>query len=232
MNLQEVLQDSVYFGFALTLVIYWLATLVVKRFPLPFWNPLLISTVLVAVLLLVFDIPVESYQKGASFLQYFLNLSTVCLAIPLYRKLQILKDNLIAILAGVFAGCVTSAGTIFVLSKLFGLSEVLYLSTLPKSITTAMALGVGEQLGAITSVTVVCVLVAGFTGALIGPVVCKLFRIKEPVAQGLAMGTASHAIGTSKAVEMGEIQGAMSGLAIVVAGVITVVLAPIAAGLW
>lgn len=232
MSMNELLENSVYFGFALTLLVYWIATLIVKRFPMPFWNPLLITTVLVVVLLLVFDIPVQTYQKGTAYLQHFLNLATVCLAVPLYRKLQVLKENLVAIVVSVLIGCITSAGSILLLCKVFALDEVLFVSILPKSITTAMALGVGEKLGAMASITMLCIFVAGLTGALGGPLICKLFRIKDPVAQGLGIGAASHAIGTSRAVEMGEIQGAMSGLTIVVAGVMTVVLAPIAARLW
>lgn len=232
MNINELLQDSVYFGFVLTLVAYWIGTILVNKIHFPLWNPLLVATALVIIFLLAFDIPVETYNKGAAYLQHFLNLATVCLAVPLYRKLQILKENLLAVVAGVLAGCVTSAGTIFLLCKAFALDEILYISTLPKSITTAMALGVAEKLGAMSSITVLGISVAGFTGSILWPILCKLFRVTEPVSQGLSMGTASHAIGTSRAVEMGEVQGAMSGLAIVVAGVITVVLAPIAAQWW
>lgn len=230
--MNELLKDSVYFGFVLTLLAYWLGTLAAKKIRFSLCNPLLIATVLVVVFLLVFHIEVETYQKGANYLQHFLTPSTVCLAVPLYRKLQVLKDNLAAILAGVLSGCLASALGILFLCRLAGLDEILYRSMLPKSITTAMALGVAEKLQAMSSITIIGIMVAGFTGAIMAPVMFRIFRIQDPVAQGLAIGTCSHALGTSRAVEIGEIQGAMSGLAIVVAGVITVVLAPIMAGLW
>ena len=230
--MNELLKDSIYFGFALTLAAYWIGLFAAKRLKVSLCNPLLVATILIVILLLALDIDVETYNKGADYLQWFLTPSTVCLAVPLYRKVRVLKDNLWAILAGVLSGCITSAVGIFVLCKLTGMEEILYRSLLPKSITTAMALGVAEKIGALPAVTIIAIMVAGFTGAILSPVMFKIFRIEEPVAQGLAIGTCSHALGTSKAVEIGEVQGAMSGLAIVVAGVITVVLAPIMAGIW
>lgn len=230
--MNELLKDSVYFGFVITLVTYWIGSEITRRVKFPLCNPLIIATILIVAFLLLFDIDVETYNKGAAYLQHYLTPATVCLAVPLYRKLRVLKDNLWAILAGVLSGCITSAVSILILCKLFGLDEILYRSILPKSITTAMALGVAEKLGALPSVTVIGIMVAGFTGALLAPAMFKLFHIKEPVAQGLAIGTSSHALGTSKAIEIGEIQGAMSGLAIVVAGVITVALVPIVAQVW
>ena len=230
--MNELLRDSSYFGFALTLAAYWIGLGVARRLKVSLCNPLLVATILIVVFLLALDIDVETYNKGADYLQWFLTPSTVCLAVPLYRKVRVLKDNLWAILTGVLAGCVTSVVGILVLCKLAGIDEVLYRSLLPKSITTAMALGVAEKIGALPAVTIIAIMVAGFTGAILSPVMFKIFRIEEPVAQGLAIGTCSHALGTSKAVEIGEIQGAMSGLAIVVAGVITVVLAPVMAGAW
>ncbi len=230
--MNELLKDSAYFGFAITLLAYWIGVEVAKRVKSSLCNPLLVATILVVGFLLFFDVEVETYNKGAAYLQHFLTPVTVCLAVPLYRKLQVLKDNLWAILAGVLSGCITSAVSILALCKLSGLDEILYRSLLPKSITTAMALGVAEKLGALPSVTIIGITVAGFTGAIMAPVMFKLFHIKEPVAQGLAIGTCSHALGTSRAMEIGEIQGAMSGLAIVVAGVITVVLVPMIACAW
>ena len=230
--MNELLRDSIYFGFALTLAAYWIGLGVARRLKVSLCNPLLVATILIVVFLLALDIDVETYNKGADYLQWFLTPSTVCLAVPLYRKVQVLKDNLWAILTGVLSGCVTSVAGILALSKLAGIDEILYRSLLPKSITTAMALGVAEKIGALPAVTIIAIMVAGFTGAILSPVMFKLFRIEEPVAQGLAIGTCSHALGTSKAVEIGEIQGAMSGLAIVVAGVITVFLAPVMAGAW
>ncbi|MCI8417554.1 MAG: LrgB family protein [Lachnospiraceae bacterium] len=230
--MNDLLQDSVYFGFAITLFAYWIGMVLAKKINFPLLNPMVIAIILVVIFLLLFDIEVETYNKGADFLQHFLTPATVCLAVPLYRKLQVLKDNLLAILAGVFSGCVASGVGILALCKLTGLDQVLYRSLLPKSITTAMALGVAEKLQAMPSITIIGIMVAGLTGAIMAPIMFRIFRIVEPVAQGLSIGTCSHALGTTKAVEIGEVQGAMSGLAIVVAGVVTVVLAPIMAQMW
>jgi predicted murein hydrolase (TIGR00659 family) len=175
------------------------------------------------VLLAVLDVDYESYQQGAQMLSYLLTPATVCLAIPLYEQLELLKKNARAVLAGIASGVLTSLISVLVLSILFGLSHEEYVTLLPKSITTAIGMGVSEELGGIVTVTVAVIIVTGILGNVIAEYVFRLFRIEEPIARGVALGSASHAIGTARAMELGEIEGAMSSLSIAVAGLLTVV---------
>ena len=156
--------------------------------------------------------------------------ATVCLAVPLYQQLNLLKKNLKAVAAGILSGVLTSILSVLGLSYLFGLSHDMYVTLLPKSITTAIGMGVSEELGGIVTITVAVIIITGVLGNMIADVVYRVFRIKEPVAKGLALGTASHAIGTAKAMEMGPLEGAMSSLAIAVAGLLTVIFASVFAG--
>lgn len=229
--MNEILGDSVFFGFALSLFCYYISVWIAKKVKLALFNPLLICTVLIIVILLATGIEYETYNRGAQYITYFLTPATVCLAVPLYRQFQVLKENVAAIVAGILGGCAACMVTVLVLAGIYELEHSIYASLLPKSITTAIAMGVSEEIGGISSVTVMAVVVTGILGAVIAPVIFKIFRIHHPVAQGLACGTAAHAIGTSKALELGEIQGAMSSLSIVVAGVITVIAAPLMAGM-
>lgn len=224
--MNELLSQSVYFGIVISLLLYWLAFIISKKVKLTICNPLLLACVFVVAVLLLFDIDYDTYNYGAQYLTYFLTPATVCLAVPLYRQFEVLKKNVMAVFLGIGAGCISHAIGVGVLVTAFHLSTELKASLIPKSLTTAIAIGVGEELGGITSVTVISVVITGLLGATIAGKMFQLLKIKEPVAQGLACGTASHAIGTSKAIEFGEIQGAMSSLAIVVTGVMTVVLAP------
>lgn len=225
-EMNELLSESVYFGIVISLLFYWVATIISKKVKLTLCNPLLLSILFVIAVLLVFDIDYDTYNYGAQYLTYFLTPATVCLAVPLYRQFEILKKNVTAIMLSIGAGCISHAIAIGVLTMVFQLSPELKAALIPKSLTTAIAIGVSEELGGITSVTVVSVVITGILGATIAAKLFQLLKIEEPVAQGLACGTASHAIGTSKAMELGEIQGAMSSLAIVVTGILTVVLAP------
>ncbi|MBP3927476.1 MAG: LrgB family protein, partial [Clostridium sp.] len=194
-------------------------------------NPLLVASALVIVVLLVFLINYQEYNRGASFLSYFLTPATVCLAIPLYRQLELLKKNVAAILTSILVGVAGSAASIFAMSLVFRLEHVYYVSLLPKSITTAIGMGVAEELGGIVTLTVVSIIVTGILGNVIADTLFAVCKIEEPMAKGLALGTAAHAIGTARALELGEIEGAMSSLAIAVAGLSTVVVAPLVAGL-
>ena len=227
--MNNVLLSSTFFGVAISLVTYFFGMFLRKKWNYAIVNPLLISTILTIVFLLIFHIDYETYNQGAQYLSVFLTPVTICLAVPLYRQLQVLKKNMVAVLVGIGCGVLAHALTIIALSKLFGLDRVLTLSILSKSVTTPIAVGISQELQGIEAVTIVGVMVAGMLGAILGPIVCKLFKIKEPVAQGLGIGSASHAVGTSKALEMGEIQGAMSSLAIVVTGILTVIVVPIVA---
>ncbi len=225
--MNEFLLNSTYFGIVLSLLCYWLALKISAKVKSPICNPLLVASLLIIVLLLVFGVEYETFDQGAAYLTYFLNPATVCLALPLYRQFQVLKDNLKAILLGISAGCIACMITIVALSSIFALSQEVSISLLPKSITTAIAMGLSQEMGGIASITVACVIITGIFGACIASTLFKVLKIEEPVAQGLASGTAAHSIGTSRALELGEVQAAMSSLAIAVTGLIMVVLIPI-----
>lgn len=229
--MNELFKNSVFFGFALTFASYQLGLMVKKKIDLPITNPLLIAEAFVIVFLLVFDIDYPVYNAGAQHISYLLTPATVCLAIPLYKQLRILKDNLAAVIGGITSGVVTSGVSIFVLSKLFGLSHQYYVTLLPKSITTAIGMGVSEEAGGIAALTVVAIIITGLFGNVAGETILRVFRVRSSIAKGVALGTAAHAIGTSKALELGEVEGAMGSLSIAVAGLMTVVVVPMAAGL-
>lgn len=220
--MKEILCNSTFFGAAVSILAYEFGMLLKKKLKVSVLNPLLISVILVIVVLAVFDVDYESYKQGAQILSYLLTPATVCLAIPLYEQLDLLMHNLKAVLAGLAAGVLTSLVSIFVLALLFGFSHEEYVTMLPKSITTAIGMGVSEELGGMVTVTVAVIIVTGILGNVIAEYVCRLFKIEEPVAKGVAIGSAAHAIGTAKAMEIGEIEGAMSSLSIAVAGLLTV----------
>ena len=178
------------------------------------------------IFLLLTGISYETYQYGAKYLSYLLTPVTVCLAVPLYKQMETLKKNLAASLISIGIGCVVHAGILIAVTVLCKMDQQLLLSVMSKSVTTAIALGVTGEIGGIQGITVIGVMIAGIAGAVVGPSILKMFHITEPVAQGLALGSASHAVGTSKAIELGEIQAAMSSLAIVVTGILTVIIVP------
>lgn len=230
--MDSIVQSSAYFGFFITLFGYWVSTQIAKRMRSTLCNPLLLTIIFIIAFLKLADISYASYDNGGKYINYFLTPSTVCLAVPLYRQLKLLKEYAGAILISIMSGTAACAIMIFGLAKLFLLENSIYASLVPKSITTAIALGMSEELGGLSAVTVMAVFVTGILGAVIANTVFKIFKIEDPVAQGLAMGTASHAIGTSKALELGEIQAAMSSLAIAVTGILTVIVGPIVAGFY
>lgn len=215
--------NSAYFGVVLSLVTYFFGTYIRKKFNFPLFNPLLIAIVLTAAVLLIFKIDYEVYNASAKYISYLLTPATVALAIPLYERLDALKNNWKAIIAGIFSGVVTSLLSILAMSVIFRFTHEEYVTFLPKSITTAIGMGVSEELGGYVPVTVAIIIITGVLGSVIAETVLKIFRIKDPVAKGIAIGTASHAVGTSKAMEIGKTEGAMSSLSIVVAGIITVI---------
>lgn len=221
--MNEMLCSSVFFGVMISILAYELGSFLKKKTKLAICNPLLLSIIVVMIALAVLDIDYETYKQGANLLSYLLTPATVCLAIPLYEKLSLLKKNVKAIMAGIISGVLTSLLSILVMALLFGLSHEEYVTLLPKSITTAIGMGVSEELGGIVTITVAVIIVTGILGNVIGEYICRLFRIEEPIAKGIALGSASHAIGTARAMEMGEIEGAMSSLSIAVAGLLTVV---------
>lgn len=223
-------RSSVYFGVIVSLAAYFIGVLLKKKFKLGIFNPLLIAIIITIILIFVLNIDYEAYNDGAEILSYFLTPATVCLAIPLYEQLKLLKSNWKAISAGILSGVLSSMLSVFAMSLVFGLNHAQYVTLLPKSITTAIGMGVSEELGGYVAITAAVIIITGVIGNMIAVPVCKIFKIKEPIAKGIAIGSSSHAIGTTKAMEMGSTEGAMSSLSIAVSGVLTVIFASLFAG--
>lgn len=198
-----------------------------KKTKISLLNPLLICVPLIILIISFLNISLENFNKGGELISFFLAPATVVLAVPLYNKIDLVKKYFIPILLGVTIGCIASILSVYYLCRLFGLTKELTYSLLPKSITTPIGIEVSKLIGGIPSITVSAIIITGIIGAIISPIVCKIFNIKDDVAVGISIGTASHAIGTTKAIEMGETQGAMSGLAIGISGLITSFLIPI-----
>lgn len=215
--------NSLFFGVLVSLIGYETGQYLKKKTGLAIVNPLLIAILFVIAVLLLFHIDYEVYEAGGVYLNYLLTPATVCLAVPLYKQIHLLKQYGFAIVLSVFAGTITSLLGVLILSVLFHLDHAMYVTLLPKSITTAIGMGMSGELGGIVNITVAVIVVTGVIGNVIGEWVLNMFRVKDRIARGLALGTSAHAIGTSKAMEMGEIEGAMSSLAIVVAGLLTVI---------
>ena len=223
----DFLTQSVFFGAVLSLAAYEIGLYCKKRWKKALFNPLLIAVILVVAVLAVLRIPYDTYYSGAKYISFLLTPATVCLAIPLYEQFQLLKKNALAILAGVVSGVLTSVTLVLLFSLAFHFSHAEYVTFLPKSVTTAIGMGVSEQLGGNVSITVVVIIVTGVLGNILAEPVCRLFAITNPIARGIGIGSASHAIGTAKAMEMGQIEGAMSGLSIAVSGILTVAAAAV-----
>lgn len=221
--MKEFLTNSVFFGVFISLAAYEAGLLLKRKFRLAILNPLLIATICVMGILLVLKVDYAQYQEGAKYISYLLTPATVCLAVPLYRQMSLLKKNLKAVAAGILSGVLASLCSVYLLARLFCLTHEQYVTLLPKSITTAIGMGISEELGGMVTITVAVIIITGILGNVIADFVYRIFRIEEPVAKGLALGTASHAIGTAKAMELGQVEGAMSSLAIAVAGLLTVI---------
>lgn len=220
--MKEFIGCSVFWGIGATLIAYIIGLLLKKKFKLFIFNPLLVAIALCIALLAVTGIKYEDYNNGAQHISILLTPATVCLAIPLYEQLQLLRKNYVAILIGIASGVLTSGVTIFLMSLLFNLNHTQYVTLFPKSITTAIGIGLSQELDGYIAITVAAIMITGLFGNIAGDMLCKILRIKNNVAQGIAVGTASHVMGTSKAMEMGAVQGAMSSLSVAVAGCMTV----------
>lgn len=225
--MSEWIQQSTFLGVVLSLLSYEVGLWLQRRVKHPLCNPLLVSVVLVILVLALLRIPYQIYWQSAKWISWLLTPATVCLAVPMYEKLAVLRKHWTAILAGVISGILGSAVSVYLLSVLFRLDHSLYATLLPKSITTAIGMGLSEELGGQVTLTVACIIVTGVFGNMVGEQVCRLFRLKHPVARGLGIGAAAHAIGTVRAMDMGEVEGAMSSLSLVLTGLGTVVLAPL-----
>ena len=228
----EFISGSLFFGMFISVLGYEIGLMMKKKWKMAILNPLLISIIMVMLFLILTGTKYEAYYDGAKYLSYLLTPATVCLAIPLYRELEQLKRNWKAIIVGSVAGVVTSMGGVLLLSILFSFTHEQYVTLLPKSITTAIGMGVSEELGGYVTISVAVIIITGVLGNMSAEYICKLVRIKSPISRGLAIGTASHAVGTARAMELGEVEGAMSSLAIVVCGLCTVIGASIFSYIW
>lgn len=224
----EVITNNILFGLVLSLGAFEIGLFINRKTKIAVLNPLLISILFTICFLFAFNIDFDTYNNGGQFINVFLGPSTVVLAVPLYKQLDLLKKNAKAILIGVFIGSGLGVFSIIGISYLVGLDTVMIKSLIPKSVTTPIGIAVSQQIGGLIPITVLAIIITGIIGAAIGPTICKIFKIKDKVAIGIAIGTASHAVGTTKALELGEIEGAMSSLSIGIAGIMTVIIAPLA----
>lgn len=230
--MRDVLDNSVFVAVTISLLAYELGSFLRKKTGLAVLNPLLVAILVIIGFLLVFDMDYSTYEQGSELLGYLLTPATVALAVPLFRQLNILKKHGIAIGIGVLAGVLTSLASTLLLAVIFQLTHEEYVTFLPKSITTAIGMGMSEELGGIVAISVALIVVTGIVGNVMGEWVCRIFHIRDKIAVGLALGTSAHVIGTTKAMEMGEVEGAMSSLAIVLAGIFTVIGVNVFALLW
>lgn len=220
--------DNQYFGIVLSFAAYEIGKWINKKLKTPIANPLLIAILLIIGFLPITGIDYEYYKKGGDFIAFFIGPATVAMVLDLYANLDTLKKNILPILVGVGFGTIFSFVLAIFLSKIFQIDKNLVASLIPQSITTAIAISLSGEYQGIIGLTAIVVVIRGVSGAVFAPIVMKIFRIKDPVAQGVAIGTSSHAVGTSQARLMGEIQGAMSGLSIAIAGITAVIIMPLA----
>ena len=213
---------SPFFGVALSIFAFWIGEKIQKKTKFTACNPLIIAIVLIIGILLLFKIPFSYYDKGGELINMFLAPATACLTVSIYTKLKLLKENWLPILIGCVAGSAASMASVYGLCRLFQLDEQVTYYLLPKSVTTPIAVSVAGSHGGIIPITVVAVLFTGIMGSIFAPLLIKLFRVKDSLTVGISIGARSHAVGTSKAVELGETEGAMSGLAIGICGIVTV----------
>lgn len=217
------LENATFFGAALTLAAFGIGVWIKQKTKVGVFNPILVGAVLVVLFLKGTGVEYDAYNIGAKYISFLLTPATVCLAIPLYEKFELLKKNWLAVVIGITSGVLTSLISVFVMALALGLKHEEYVTLLPKSITTAIGMGLSEEMGGIVSITVAAIIVTGVLGNMVAEASLKLFRITEPIAHGIAIGTSAHAVGTAKAMELGDTEGAMSSLSIVVSGLMTVV---------
>lgn len=220
----EFINSSSFFCVALTLVAFCAASALQKKWKLAVLNPIVLSAAAIMVVLKVLNIPNAVYQAGCQILSFLLTPATICLSISFYEQFQNLKKHLLAVSVGVIAGTIASIGGIWVLSNLFGLDRALLASMLPKSVTTAIGVALSSELGGMAAITTAAIVITGIFGNIIGPSLCKFFRLHNPVAQGAAFGTSAHVIGTTRAMEMDALAGAVSSLSLTLAGIVTCII--------
>lgn len=217
-----ILHNSLFFGVALSIGTFILGTMIKRRCNIFLFNPLLVSITITIATLSLLHIEYSTYNESAKYLTYLLTPATVALAIPLYEQLMLLKKNVTAILIGIASGVMCSGVSIFIMALMFGLDHTQYVTLLPKSITTAIGIGLSAELDGYVAITVSAIIFTGLIGNIAGDLICRMLHINNPIAKGIAIGTATHVMGTSKAMEVGEVEGAMSSLSVAVAGCMTV----------
>ena len=222
--MHELFSPSTYFFTALTVIAYALAAFCQKKLRLVIFNPILISALAIIAFLTTMDIPFSAYQEGCKVLSYLLTPATICLAIAFYEQVDRLKKHLLPIVLGVLAGVVCSVGSIYFLAKLFALPDTIMFSLLPKSVTTAIGLPLSEEIGGIAAITTASIIITGISGNILMPTLSKWFHFEHPIAQGVAVGTSAHVIGTTRAFEISEMAGAVGSLSLTIAGITTSVL--------
>ena len=220
----EFIDSSTFFCVVLTLVAFCGAQAFQSRWKLAVLNPIVLSAAVIIAVLKVLGISNETYQAGCRILSFLLTPATICLSISFYEQFQNLKKQLLAVSAGVAAGTVASIGAVWGLSRVFGLDRALTASLLPKSVTTAIGVALSAELGGIAAITTAVIVITGIFGYIIGPALCRMFRLEDPVAQGAAFGTSAHVIGTTRAMEMSALAGAVSSLSLTLAGIVTCIL--------
>jgi predicted murein hydrolase (TIGR00659 family) len=216
--------NTPFFGIAISITGYWIGSVLQKKTRILVFNPLFAAPIMIIAVLLIFKIPYEYYNAGGSFITMFLAPATACLGVSIYSRFNLLKKNWFPILAGCSAGSIASMVSVWGLCRLFALDDSLTYSLIPKSVTTPIAMDISSGHGGIVPVTIVAVILTGIVGSVLSPLLVKIFRLKNPLIIGLSIGTCSHVGGTAKALEMGEAEGSMSGLAIGLCGIITVCL--------
>ena len=223
----EGITNNPLFGVIISLIAFEIGKFIFNKTKLAIFNPLLIATIIVMGFLNIFHITVVDYMLGGNLIVFFLAPATVVLAIPLFQQIDLLKKHFIPIIGGGIVGAVVAILSVIILGKLLGIDHQLLVSFMPKSITTPIGIELSKMLGGIPSITVFAIILTGITGNVTAPFIYSIFRIKNPIAKGLGLGISSHAVGTSRAIEMGKVEGAMSALSIVIAGILTIILAPI-----
>ena len=229
--MNEFWHNFTFLGAFVTLAFYGIGILIKNKRKSPLLNPMLIGIVFTIVFLKASGIDYATYNRSAKYVGYLLTPATICLAVPLYRQLDTLKRNFKAVMSGISSSVIVTMLSVLFFARLFGLSRAAYVTMLPKSITTAIGIGVAEELGGHVAITAASIIISGILGNIFAEPVCRIFRIRDPIAKGIAIGCSSHAMGTVKALEMGEVEGAMSSLSIALAGILTVIAASVFATL-
>ena len=217
----ELFSASTYFFTALTVIVFALASACQKKLKLVIFNPVLVSVLVIIGVLSLLDIPYAVYQQSCHVLSYLLTPATICLAISFYEQLGRLKKHLLPVIIGVLCGVVCSIGGIYLMAKAFALPDAILVSLLPKSVTTAIGVVLSEELGGIAAITTAVIIITGISGNILMPTLCKWFRLENPIAQGVAIGSSAHVIGTARAFEMSELAGAVGSLSLTIAGIST-----------